>query len=93
MTVSVGRVLVDWRLPASNDTDPLTSPSETCHGLNIQLLAVTDEEIARVGRPATASARDARTLLIAGRNRRAATCRACGVCPGSESVLTLPRPD
>lgn len=92
MSTSVGRLLTDWRPRPSNDTHP-TPLAGPCTGMNIALLAITDEEIAAIGRPITVSARKARALLVAGRNRRAASCRACGRCPGSQTAFTLPIPD
>lgn len=89
-----------WREPAQPSADAKASapspepvPSATaCTGANLGLLAVTDAEIAALGRPNSATARVARALLVDGRNRRAAACRACGTCPGSQSEITLPIP-
>lgn len=88
MTQAVVRILTAW-CPAPSP-DPTAAP---CLGLNIQMLALSDEEILGIGRPASPTGRAARALLITARNRRAAACRACGACVLSRSAFTLPRPD
>jgi hypothetical protein len=78
--------------PTAVPDAPATEASP-CAGRNLALLALSDQEIAAIGPPATRTARRALAMLVEGRNRRAAACRACAACPESQSALTLPLPD
>lgn len=82
------------RMQPPTDPSPVHPISPVvCMGVEIERVALLDAELRWLGRPPSATGRAARRLLVEARNRRAAACRACGMCPLSQTILTLPTPD